>query len=88
MSRTNYAVELAPAAQRDLRRLDRAIARRVLHALLELQNDSRPPGCRMLRGAEGLYRIRTGDYRTIYQIDDDRKLVTVARIRHRSDVYR
>ncbi|MGO9606687.1 MAG: type II toxin-antitoxin system RelE family toxin [Candidatus Binataceae bacterium] len=77
-----------PSATSNTRSCECRFARRTLRAISDLQADPRPPGCKMLKGAERLYRIRVGDYRIIYEIDDNRLRLIIARIRHRSDVYR
>ncbi len=56
--------------------------------MLELEQTPRPHGCTKLEGSEDEYRVRAGDYRILYVIDDKAKLVTVARVRHRRDAYR
>jgi mRNA interferase RelE/StbE len=53
---------------------------------LELEHDPRPPGCKKLRGRDA-WRIRIGDYRAIYEIDDGRLIVTVITVGHRREVY-
>jgi len=53
-----------------------------------LADNPRPPGCVKLSGASGLWRIRAGVYRIIYQIQDERLLIAVMRVGHRRDVYR
>ena len=53
-----------------------------------LATNPRPAGCRKLEGAEDLWRIRIGDYRVIYSVDDARRIVDVSAVRHRSDAYR
>ena len=60
---------------------------RIIHALLELEQNPRPRGVEKLRGTE-LWRIREGDYRVVYHIDDGGKIVIIVRIAHRRDVYR
>jgi mRNA interferase RelE/StbE len=84
-----YAVQLAPAALRELRRLDLPARRRV-HAVIDLlADDPRPPACKAMAGqAFGTYRVRTGDYRIVYEVHDDRLVVLVIRIGHRREVYR
>jgi mRNA interferase RelE/StbE len=52
-----------------------------------LADDPRPPGCRKLRGYKDLWRVRVGDYRVVYIIEDDNKMVTVTRIAHRREAY-
>ena len=67
---------------------DRKLLQRFRTALDGLEHDPRPKGSRKLRGAERDFRIRIGDYRILYRVEDDRLLVIVVRIRHRREVYR
>ncbi|HWQ93242.1 MAG TPA: type II toxin-antitoxin system RelE/ParE family toxin [Clostridia bacterium] len=83
-----YRVELRGSADRELSRLDRQVVERMVQAIDALGEQPRPVGVRKLTGAEHTYRIRVGDYRVVYTIDDARKLVIVERVRHRSDAYR
>lgn len=82
-----YALTFRPAALRALRKLDRQITERIKAATEALQDDPRPPGAKMLTGSHGLWRIRIGDYRVVYTIDDQRRFVRVAAAGHRRDVY-
>ena len=82
-----YRVEIARSAERDLRRLSTELFERVAVKLGALAENPRPPGCEKLAGLEG-YRIRVGDYRVLYEVDDTKRTVFVARIRHRREVYR
>lgn len=84
----NFQVLLRPGAERERRKLDDQIRRRINEALLSLEAAPRQPGVIKLRNAENEWRIRVGDYRIIYEIDDDERLVTVLRIRHRREAYR
>ncbi len=84
----DYAVVIARSARKELERLPWAAARRILPAIERLGADPRPAGVRKLQGAEDLWRLRVGDYRVIYAIDDARHLVDVLVIRHRKDAYR
>lgn len=79
-------MEFVPAAARQLRKLDRAAALRIRGAIELLAIDPRPPASRLLRGRPG-YRVRVGDYRVLYRIEDDVLLVVVLRLGHRRDVY-
>jgi len=88
VSGTQYRVELIPAARRQLRKLDQKVAQRVLPAIEDLKSEPRPPGCRAMTGQPGRWRIRVGDYRVVYQIDDDIVLVLVVIIAHRKEAYR
>ncbi|HXD78701.1 MAG TPA: type II toxin-antitoxin system RelE/ParE family toxin [Puia sp.] len=81
-----YTVLILPSAQKQLSKLPNAIASRIEDKLLELGHGPRPPGCKKLRGRDA-WRIRIGDYRAIYEIDDGRLIVTVITIGHRREVY-
>lgn len=85
--RTPYSVGYESAARKELSKLDKPVARRIVRAISELGTDPRPPGCRRLVGYDDLWRIRIGDYRVIYTIMDTELIVIVLRIAHRSEVY-
>jgi len=61
---------------------------RLAHRIEALGTAARPPGAEMLKGGESELRIRVGDWRVIYSVQDDELLVLVIKIGHRSDVYR
>jgi mRNA interferase RelE/StbE len=82
-----YRLLIKRSAERDLRRLPRPLFQRISRNILALGDDPRPAGARKLKGALEGWRIRVGDYRVIYQIDDGNHRVTVVRLRHRRDVY-
>ena len=84
-----YRVELAPAAQRDLRRLSHQALELMATAMHVLAEDPRPRGVRKVLGQEDTWRIRVGPFRVIYDIYDSRNLVVVLRVlRRREDTYR
>ncbi|HEY2106743.1 MAG TPA: type II toxin-antitoxin system RelE/ParE family toxin [Candidatus Binataceae bacterium] len=83
-----YAVELSPAARRQLSRLDSAMRERILRALIGLETEQRPPGVKKLKGGGELWRIRLGDYRIVYEIREKIAVVLVVRIAHRREAYR
>jgi len=83
---STYRIEFRPAAVRALRKLDTQVRRRVQGAIALLAQDPRPPGARALQGRPGL-RVRVGDYRIIYTVEDDVLLMVVVRLGHRRDVY-
>ncbi len=83
---SRYRIELRPAAARALRKLDPPVARRLQAAIALLAEDPRPPASRPLRGRPA-WRVRVGDYRVIYTIEDDVLLVVVITLGHRRDVY-
>lgn len=83
-----YAVELKPKAWKELRELPADVQRRLSHRIDALAADPRPAGCEKLRGFKAAYRIRTGRYRVVYEVNDELRLVEIARIGHRRDVNR
>ena len=84
-----YALEFTPAARRDMKRLDRTARRRIDAVLGLLRENPRPPNAKVLNGPLREYwRVRTGDYRIIYTIEDNRLAVCVIRIGHRTEVDR
>jgi mRNA interferase RelE/StbE len=88
MAKARYQVTLAPSAVKALRQLPDDARRRIVRGIESLEADPRPPGVKKLTGTDDLYRIRVGDDRIIYQIDDPDVTVLVLRIAHRGDVYR
>jgi mRNA interferase RelE/StbE len=82
-----YRVEVAPAALRQLRKLDRAAQRRVQAAIELLAIEPRPSGAKKLVGGNGEWRVRTGDYRVVYEIRDNVLLILVVAVGHRRDIY-
>ena len=68
--------------------MDAWLAHRIVRHVEALAQQPRPPGCGKLQGASDLWRIRVGDYRVVYRIDDQTRFVDVSIIRHRKDVYR
>ncbi len=83
-----YRIELQPQPRKALAKLPRNVADRLITEIESLADDPRPSGCIKLKGSREAYRIRVGDYRVIYEIDDDRLIVLVVRVAHRKDVYR
>ena len=82
-----YEVRLARSARKELEALPDAVLARVARALDALPSDPRPRGCKKLRGTSDLWRVRVGDYRIIYHVDDGVRLVEVRAIRDRKDAY-
>jgi mRNA interferase RelE/StbE len=84
----HYAVQFKPSAARDLRGLTKGVQRRIVRKLEALAVPPRPNGVKKLDGENSTYRVRVGDYRIIYQIQDAILVVLVIHIGHRRDVYR
>ena len=83
-----YTIVFARSARKDLQTLPLDLAERILGKIELLVSNPRPTGCKKLRGQSNLWRIRIGEYRTIYSINDDKRIVDVSVIRHRSEAYR
>jgi len=82
-----YEVTLAPSAARQVREFDPQVRRRVQAAIELLADDPRPPTATRLLGGAGEWRVRTGDYRIIYEIEENRLLVLVLNVGHRREIY-
>jgi len=82
-----YRIQIAPAAARQVRKLDAAARRRVQAGIELLADHPRPSGAKTLVGGGGEWRVRTGDYRIVYEIHDDVLLVLVLAVGHRRDIY-
>jgi mRNA interferase RelE/StbE len=82
-----YSLEIKQSAQKELDALDDPLFRRIDRKILPLTDNPRPAGCKKLKGYKDQWRIRVGDWRVLYIIDDAAKLVTITRIAHRREVY-
>lgn len=83
----SYAVQIAPAAVRQLRKLPPDARRRIQAAIELLADTPRPPGAKKLAGSSGDWRVRTGDYRIVYEIQDAQLIVLVLAMGHRREIY-
>jgi len=84
-----YKITIKPSAVKELDRVGRKSDRsRIVSRISSLGEDPRPPGCEKLSGRSERYRIRQGDYRIVYGIDDTDPTVTIVKIGHRREVYR
>lgn len=84
----SYRVSLTATAQKERARIDVATRKRIDQALRSLRQEPRPSGVQKLTGSRQDWRIRVGDYRILYGIDDAEQLVTVWRVAHRRQAYR
>ena len=83
-----YRLEDTAAARRDLQELPRDILIRIEARIQALTENPRPRGAERVQGTQGGLRVRVGDYRILYTVDDAQQVVTIGRVRHRRDVYR
>ena len=83
-----YSIQFQPKVEKDLKPLPKTILLRVFRQIMALQDEPLPQSALKLTGVDGLYRIRVGDYRIVYEVLQDDKLVIVHYVRHRRDAYR
>ena len=83
----SYDLSINRRAQKQINRLPAEIRQRVRRSVLDLAQNPRPAGTRRLQGRAG-WRIRIGDYRAIYEIDDERRVIEVLNVAHRRESYR
>ncbi|HEY6332339.1 MAG TPA: type II toxin-antitoxin system RelE/ParE family toxin [Blastocatellia bacterium] len=82
-----YRITITARAERDIKKLERSIKNRVVAAIMTLETNPRPPGCAKIQSEEGVWRIRIGDWRVGYLVDDSAKEVTIIRVCHRREFY-
>ena len=83
-----FRIEWKKSTRKDLRKLPTSVANRLVGAVEDLAENPFPHGVEKLSGSEHAYRIRLGDYRIVYEVVAESKLVEIQRVRHRKDVYR
>jgi mRNA interferase RelE/StbE len=84
----DYTVSFARSARKELEQLPSLVAGRIMDKIEALAGNPRPPGIIKLHGEKNLWRLRVGDYRVVYAIDDHSKRIDISIIRHRREVYR
>ena len=84
----SYKVEFTKSAKKALDRIPNTVRNQLTVKIYSLKDNPRPDGCKKLKGEEDLYRIRVGDYRVVYLIQDGKLIVVVVKVGHRRDVYR
>ena len=82
-----YQLSINNSAQKQLDKISYNEVKRISTKLILLKNNPRPAGCKKLHNEKG-YRIRIGDYRVLYEVDDNKKTVIIYKIAHRKEVYR
>jgi mRNA interferase RelE/StbE len=83
----SYSVEVKPPARKELEALPNNVLARVVQKIEFLGDTPRPTGCKKLKGYKDQWRVRVGDWRVVYIIDDPAKLISVTRVAHRREVY-
>ena len=83
----DYRITFARSARKELEGLERAILARIWPRIEHLSAEPRPAGCVKLVGMRSLWRIRVGEYRVIYALDDKQRIVDVIAVRHRREAY-
>lgn len=82
-----YSVLLEKRAEKDLDALERSLRKKIVERLLLLRGNPRPAGSKKLAGLAVAWRLRIGDFRILYEINDKSREVRVYRVKHRSKVY-
>jgi mRNA interferase RelE/StbE len=85
---SKYQITFARSARHELERLPINTAIRILKKIENLADEPRPHGCKKLQGPIQLWRIRVGEYRVVYKIEDKNQVIDISVIRHRSEAYR
>jgi mRNA interferase RelE/StbE len=83
----NYTVVFSKSAEKEFSKLDLSVAKRIFPRIKALASNPRPMGCIKLSGEIDAWRIRMGDYRVVYVVDDHKIIVEIMRVRHRREVY-
>ncbi len=83
----DYSITFTHSARKELEALPNALIKRILKNIEALSDEPRPNRCRKLQGFKNLWRIRIGDYRVIYSIDDTAEMIDVIAVRHRREAY-
>ena len=84
---TQYEVVVSKSAAKELSRLPKGVNNRIIQAILQLSENPRPQGSKKLKGSSENWRIRIGDFRVVYAIDDKVLIVDIRKVGHRKDIY-
>jgi mRNA interferase RelE/StbE len=82
-----YKIIITKSAQKEIQKLQKPELPRILTAINSLSSDPRPSGCKKLVGSRNIYRIRIGDYRVLYTIEDQIRIVEIDAVSHRREAY-
>ena len=87
MAENKYRVVFTKSAERELKKLTNQVIGRLIPVIKNLSDNPRPSGCIKLEGSSNRYRVRVGDYRILYEIEDKIKIVEIVGIRNRREAY-
>ena len=88
MSEENYSIEFLRTALKELSKLPEDIQQRIAAKIEELKTNPYLPGVKALKNGDGRLRLRVGDYRVIYRIEDDKLVIIIIKVGHRRNVYK
>ena len=83
----NYKILIKPSAVNELNKLSKNTLKKITEKIQNLSNDPRPAGCQTL-SLRAFYRIRQGNYRIVYSVEDETKIVRIVKVGHRREIYR
>lgn len=83
-----HRIEVSPAAARQLKKIDRRVLPQIAEKIDSLASEPRPHGCEKLSGYDSLYRVRAGDYRIVYGVEDRLVLIVVLKVGNRAEIYK
>jgi mRNA interferase RelE/StbE len=83
----NYELQIKPSAVKEIEKIPRKDRPKIVQKIRALAGNPRPHGCEKL-SAEEKYRVRQGDYRVVYSVDDDQSILLIVKVGHRKEVYR
>jgi len=83
-----YTIQVRRSATKELRRLPKKEVDKIAQLITKLAVNPRPAGCKKLQGEDNMWRLRSGNYRVLYTVDDGKVMIEVVSVRHRKDVYR
>ena len=84
----NYKIEISASAEKYIKKIPKKDLKKVIEAIQILAINPYPEGCRKLQGEEDVYRVRQGNYRIIYEIENKKLIILILKVGHRKDVYK
>ncbi len=83
-----YEIKFEKCALKDFESLSKRQAEKIAKQVAFLKENPRPPGTKKLKGRNSLYRVRVGDYRIVYAVEDDVCVILIVRVGHRKEIYK